>query len=50
MSDRNEEISQRSADLQQRWHGWGSPVGVGILIVSLATAIFLLALSGWLFA
>ncbi len=21
---------QRSIDLQQRWHGWGSPVGLGM--------------------
>ena len=31
------------------WHGWGSPVGVGILIVSLGLAALLLrvAVLGW---
>ena len=31
------------------WHGWGSPVGVGILIVSLGLAALLLrvAILGW---
>ncbi|MCB1390859.1 MAG: hypothetical protein KDK12_17220 [Rhodobacteraceae bacterium] len=37
-------LMERSAELQQRWHGWGSPVGLGIVIVSLGVFI---ALAGW---
>lgn len=26
----NQMTEDRSADLQQQWHGWGSPVGIGV--------------------
>lgn len=29
--------------LQQRWHGWGSPVGLGIGLVSVGCFFWLLA-------
>jgi hypothetical protein len=31
------------AELQQRWHGWGSPVGVGVLIASIGLALSLIS-------
>lgn len=37
-------LFDRSAELQQQWHGWGSPVGLGIVIV--AVGVFV-ALAGW---
>ena len=35
--------SSRFAELQQRWHGWGSPVGAGIALLSLGGFLVLLA-------
>ena len=29
----------RSGDLDERWYGWGSPVGLGIAVLCLALAI-----------
>lgn len=26
----NQVTEARSAELQQQWHGWGSPVGIGV--------------------
>ncbi|MDQ6772903.1 MAG: hypothetical protein M3024_07940 [Candidatus Dormibacteraeota bacterium] len=34
VKDRDETIDRLSAEMQQRWHGWGSPVGLGIAMVS----------------
>ena len=31
------------AELQQQWHGWGSPVGLGIALASVGAAVLLLA-------
>jgi hypothetical protein len=39
----NEYIERRSAELQQQWHGFGSPVGLGIGLV--CTGAFALMLS-----
>ncbi|HLF61017.1 MAG TPA: hypothetical protein VI980_07570 [Acidimicrobiia bacterium] len=33
--------NERYAELQQQWHGWGSPVGLGILIVCAGAGIAL---------
>jgi hypothetical protein len=33
----------RFAELQQRWHGWGAPVGAGIALLSLGGFLLLLA-------
>jgi hypothetical protein len=38
-----EEIGARSAELQQQWHGWGSPVGLGIAMLSTGAFAVLLA-------
>lgn len=35
---------RRYAEIQQRWHGWGSPVGLSILIVGFGMCV---ALCGW---
>jgi hypothetical protein len=32
-----------------KWHGWGSPIGLGIFIVSCAIAVLLLAWAGSLY-
>ena len=29
-----------------RWHGWGSPVGLGLFVVEIAAALYLLHLAG----
>ncbi|MFC7404952.1 hypothetical protein [Georgenia alba] len=31
--------SARYAELQQRWHGWGSPVGLGLGVLCLGLAV-----------
>ena len=36
----------RSAELQQQWHGWGSPVGMGIVLLGFGLCVFFLGL-GW---
>ena len=38
-----EQIEARSAELQQAWHGWGSPVGLGIALLSTGGFVVLLA-------
>jgi hypothetical protein len=38
-----EAMEARSAELQQRWHGWGSPVGLGIAMLSTGGFAVLLA-------
>jgi hypothetical protein len=35
--------SGRFAELQQRWHGWGAPVGAGIALLRLGGFLVLLA-------
>ena len=39
----------RFAELQQRWHGWGSPVGMGIGLLCLGGFIALVAFAVSLF-
>lgn len=50
MSVRHAELSREEefkyADLALRWHGWGSPVGLGIFVLAVAGAA---ALIGWTF-
>lgn len=41
--DQNE-LKDESHVLQQRWHGWGSPVGLGLGLVSVGAFMWLLAL------
>ena len=43
-----EQIEARSAELQQQWHGWGSPVGLGIAMLSTGGFVVLLAAAWWL--
>lgn len=33
----------RQFDYQERWHGWGSPVGLGIFALAISGSLFLLA-------
>lgn len=42
MVERNHQ-SNRFAELQQRWHGWGSPVGAAIALLCLGGFLLLLA-------
>lgn len=30
---------ERSSELQQSWHGWGSPVGLGIAVLCVAVSV-----------
>ena len=40
MSDDKElDKSHRRFDYQERWHGWGSPVGLGIWIALVAAGL-----------
>lgn len=48
--DDSHALMERSAELQQRWHGWGSPVGLGIALVCLGLFIALAAWAGSLYA
>jgi hypothetical protein len=41
--DEHYQQSNRFAELQQRWHGWGSPVGAGIALLCLGGFLLLLA-------
>ena len=41
MNDHNQ--LSRLAELQQRWHGWGSPVGAGIALLCVGGFLLLLA-------
>lgn len=47
--DPDKQLSDLSAELQQRWHGWGSPVGLGIVLVALGGFIALVAWGGSLY-
>lgn len=47
--EQHKRLSELSAELQQRWHGWGSPVGLGIVIVSVGGFIALAAWGGSLY-
>lgn len=38
------ELRHESRLLQQRWHGWGSPVGLGLGLVGVGAFFWLLAL------
>jgi hypothetical protein len=41
--DKQHNPASRFAELQQQWHGWGSPVGAGIAVLSLGGFLLLLA-------
>lgn len=38
-----------SLELQQRWHGWGSPVGLGVGLLCAAAAIAVLMVAASLY-
>lgn len=45
--DRNrEEEAMHYADQVLSWHGWGSPVGLGLFLVAIATCILLIHQAG----
>ncbi|WP_169728275.1 hypothetical protein [Arthrobacter castelli] len=48
MADEKRE-STTYAELQQRWHGWGSPVGLGLGLFLAAAAIAALMAAASLF-
>lgn len=35
------------AELALRWHGWGSPVGLGIFVLAVGAAVALLRFAFW---
>ena len=37
--------TRKRFDYQERWHGWASPVGLGLGFVLLSTGLFLLSLA-----
>jgi hypothetical protein len=41
--DDHDHHGSRFAELQQRWHGWGAPVGVGSALLRLGGFLVLLA-------
>ncbi len=41
MKESSSSETRRAFDYQERWHGWGSPVGLGVFLVSAAGAVFL---------
>lgn len=43
MSEYRESNYDRFAELQQQWHGWASPIGLGIALLCLGGFIVLLA-------
>jgi hypothetical protein len=46
-TDRSE--IDRSRELQQSWHGWGSPVGLGIAVLCVALSVAALIAAASLF-
>lgn len=49
----NDQLKDRSArrqfDYQERWHGWASPVGLGLFGLAISGSLFLLSASVGLF-
>ncbi len=45
MSDSNKDYHQydKFAELQQQWHGWGSPIGLTSFFVGLAFAFWIVS-------
>lgn len=43
MNKENTEFCQRISELQQQWHGWGSPIGMGIGLISLSIFFYIIA-------
>lgn len=39
----NDAVNDRIAEIQQRWHGWGSPVGLGLGFAFVAAGLAALA-------
>ena len=44
-SQMSREEEMRFAERSMEWYGWGSPIGMGAMIVALATAAVLLRLA-----
>ncbi|WP_162839667.1 hypothetical protein [Mesorhizobium sp. 1M-11] len=44
-SQMSREEEMRFAERSMEWHGWGSPIGMGVMIVSLAIAAVLLRIA-----
>lgn len=39
-----QKFEEKASEMAMKWYGWGSPVGLGILLVSIATALVLLSI------
>jgi hypothetical protein len=42
---RDEHLERRSAEHQQQWHGFGSPVGLGIGLACVGAFVLMLSLA-----
>jgi len=40
------EETQRYAEIAMSWYGWGSPIGLSIFILTIATSVYLVHLTG----
>jgi hypothetical protein len=44
--DPNKDDSRRYAEMAMSWYGWGSPVGIGLLLLCISASIYLLHAAG----
>jgi len=49
MDNESKTTTRREFDYQERWHGWKSPVGLGLFILLCGATVALLNLSTSLF-
>jgi hypothetical protein len=40
-------MERRASEMAIAWHGWGSPVGLGLLLVAIGTTALLLSRAIW---
>jgi hypothetical protein len=44
--DPKKDDSRRYAEMAMSWYGWGSPVGIGLLLLCISVSIYLLHAAG----
>jgi hypothetical protein len=44
--DPKKDDGRRYAEMAMSWYGWGSPVGIGVLLLCISASIYLLHASG----
>ena len=44
--EKDKEETWRYAEKAMNWYGWGSPVGLGLILLSISGSIYLLHLAG----